>query len=116
MPRGLLPGVRPTTNPPRIVCRSGGAILSARRRATLRDAGQLFLLAGVDYLYYGWLDARLPFLDREHSFAIIASLNITMLAWVWLCRAIPRWSAKRVASTWCLSERARFFAAADRLQ
>lgn len=114
MPRGLLPGVRPTPTPPAVVCQTRGAIESARRRATLRDAGQLFLLAAVDYLFVHFHATRLPLLDREHTLTIVGMLNVGMLAWVWLCRAMPRWSARRVASTWSLSERARFFAAQRR--
>lgn len=114
MPRGLLPGVRPTPNPPTVICQTRGAIESARRRATLRDAGQLFLLVAVDYLFVHFPSTRLPLFDREKTLTIIGALNCGMLLWVWLCRVMPRWSARRVASTWCLSERARFFAAQRR--
>jgi hypothetical protein len=32
-----------------------------------------------------------------------------LVGYVWLARALPRWTARRVASTWSLAERTRFF-------
>lgn len=114
MPRGLLPGVRRTPNPPAVVCRTRDAIETARRRATLRDAGQLLLIVAVDYLFTRFPSTHLPALDRSDSLTVLGVMNVAIVAGIWLARVLPRWSARRVVSTWCLTERARFFAAARR--
>jgi hypothetical protein len=47
-------------------------------------------------------------LDRHDSLLVVGAMNVLMAAYIWLARAFPRWSARRVASTWSPRERARF--------
>lgn len=109
MPRNeLLPGVSTTSCPPRVVCDAHDAIKRARRRAWVRDGVQLTLLVGVDYLFVHWPESRLPFLDRAASLSFLRGVNLAMVGHLWLARALPKWFAKRIASTWCRSEREKF--------
>jgi hypothetical protein len=104
----LLPGVTVTDFPPVAVYDARRAIRRARRKAVIYDAAQLLLLAGVDWLFFRWPSAHVPMLDRHDSLLVVGAMNILMAAYIWLARAFPRWSARRVASTWSPSERARF--------
>lgn len=104
----LLPGVTSFASPPSVVCDAHAAIRGARRRAWVRDALQISLLVVVDWLFVYWPDSRMPFLERETSLSLLRGMNVAILGHVWLVRALPRWTAKRIASTWCRSEREKF--------
>ena len=109
MPKdSLLPGVSTSSCPPSVVCDAHDAIRRARRRAWIRDGLQLALLFAVDSLFVHWPDSRLPFLDRGASLAFLRGVNLAIAAHLVLVRAVPRWTARRIASTWCRSERDRF--------
>ncbi|HET7433483.1 MAG TPA: hypothetical protein VFN10_02085 [Thermoanaerobaculia bacterium] len=111
MPRiELLPGVSPEACAPRVACDARTPIRRARRRAILQDVLQLTLLAGLDWLFLHWPAARVPLLGRTDSLALVGALNVMTIAWMWLVRALPRWTARRMATTWCSTERLRFFA------
>jgi hypothetical protein len=105
----LLPGVSEGGCPPVAVIESRRAIRRARRRAALRDAAQLIFLFAVDWLFIHWPSAHVPSMDRAHSILVVALLNVAIITHVILSRAFPRWSARRIASTWGFAERARFF-------
>lgn len=105
----LLPGVTVADCPPRVVFDSKRAIRRARFRATLRDGVQVILLGAVDYLFMRWPLTHIPELDRDRSVLIVATLNSLILTHVMVSRIFPRWSARRIASTWCAAERSRFF-------
>lgn len=104
----LLPGVSAAGLPPQVVCQSECVIRRARIRAAIRDGADLVLLLIVDTLFLRWPQAHVPMLDRHHSVAVLLSLNVLLFTYVWLSRQVPQWRARRVASTWCGSERARF--------
>jgi hypothetical protein len=104
----LLPGVVTTACPPRVVCDAHRAIRTAKRRAVMRDVMQLVLVAAVNVLFIHWPDARLPMLDRAESLLFLTGVNLLVIAHLWLTRLLPRWSARRIASTWCRNERERF--------
>ncbi|HEX7709229.1 MAG TPA: hypothetical protein VF701_22435 [Thermoanaerobaculia bacterium] len=104
----LLPGVVTTACPPPVVCDAHRAILAAKRRALTRDVMQLVLVAAVNVLFIYWADARLPMLDRAASLLFLTGVNLLVIAHLWLTRLLPRWSARRIASTWCRTERQRF--------
>jgi len=106
--RSLLPGVRDAGAPPAIVIDSRAVIARARRRAAFRDVLDLVLLLCVDGLFLGWPRAHVPLLGRHDSLLLLVGLNATMIAFLWLARAIPRWRARRVAATWCVAERTRY--------
>jgi hypothetical protein len=106
--RELLPGVTTASCPPAVVCDAHSEIKKARRRAFFRDAAQLVLLAGVDYLFVHWPESRLPFLNRAESLIALRGVNVLIIADVWITRSMPRWSARRIASTWCRTERDKF--------
>lgn len=105
----LLPGVTTSAVPPAVVCDTRSEIARARRRAIARDVLQIALLVGVDTLFVQWPLAHIPGLERESSLAIVRMLNMALIAHLWLERALPRWTARRIASTWCRREQRRFF-------
>ena len=105
--RELLPGVTSDSCPPVVVCDAKTAIRSARRRAMLRDATQVTLLLAVNYLFIRWPDSRFPFLERATSTTFLGWVNLVAVADLWLARALPKWSARRIASTWSRRERER---------
>jgi hypothetical protein len=108
----LLPGITERDCPPRVVCDPRPEIRRARRRALLRDAAQLGLVIAVDALLIRWPAAHVPMMSRADSLMLVAALNAIIAASVWLTRMLPRWSAKRIAATWCPAERSRFVAVA----
>ena len=107
--RDLLPGVTTAECPPVAVIDSFREIRRARRIAIARDAAQLILLAGVDYLFFRWPDTHIPTLERHTTLLLLGGMNGLMLSWLWLQRVMPRWTARRIASTWCTTEQSRFF-------
>jgi hypothetical protein len=108
MPRPeLLPGISHRGCPPVVHCDPRPAIRRARRRALFRDVVQLLLVAGVDALLIRWPAAHVPMLTRHDSIALVVAVNAVMIGYVWLTRAFPKWSARRIASTWAPAERAR---------
>jgi len=108
MPRPeLLPGISHRGCPPVVHCDPRPAIRRARRRALFRDVVQLLLVAGVDALLIRWPMAHVPMLTRQGSVALVVAVNAVMIGYVWLTRTFPKWSARRIASTWGPAERAR---------
>jgi len=107
--RVLLPGVAGNPIPPPVVFHSRSVITRARRRAAWRDGFDLVLLAFVDALFVQWPNAHVPALDRGQSLLLLAAVNLAMLGTIWITRALPRWKARRVAATWCSTERTRLF-------
>ena len=107
--RSLLPGVADVRTPPAVVFQSRSVIVRARRRAALRDVLDLLLLGCVDGLFLRWPRAHVPGLDRVDSLLVLASVNTMLFLTMWLTRTVPRWRARRVASTWCIAERSRMF-------
>ena len=116
MPKDLLPGVRPDACPPRVVVTTRRDITRARLRATAQDVAQLFMLTGVDYFFVAHESVHVPLMSRADSFMVLAGLNAAVLTHIILSRVLPKWSARRIAATWCLRERARFFAQERREQ
>jgi hypothetical protein len=109
MRRDLLPGVSPDGTNPNIVFKSRPVITSARRRASLHDFFDVLLLAGVDALFIRWSHAHIPLLDRAETLLVLAIANLALIVYVWSARMLPRWRARRLASTWSAAERNRFF-------
>jgi hypothetical protein len=112
--RSLLPGVSDAGIPPPVVTDSRVVVARARRRAIIRDIVDFLLLVCVDGLFLRWPHAHVPLLDRYDSLLIVAGLNAALVTYLWLVRAMPRWRARRVATTWSFAERARFFTPAAR--
>lgn len=105
----LLPGVSKSASPPDVVFQSRRVIASARRRAAVRDVFDLLLLAAVDALFLQWPHAHIPSLDRTQTFGVLVAVNLALIAYAWSMRAVPRWRARKVASTWTAGERQRLF-------
>jgi len=105
--RDLLPGVSQLGLPPDVICKSRRVIASARRRAAARDVFDLLLLASVDGLFLRWPHAHIPMLDRDHTALIVAAVNALVITYMWSVRALPRWRARRLASTWSATEQNR---------
>jgi hypothetical protein len=112
--RILLPGVSDAGAPPPVVIDSRAIVARARRFAVVRDVIDLLLLICVDGLFLRWPHAHIPFFGRHDSLLIVVGLNTMLIGYLWLARAMPRWMARRVATTWCLAERARFFRSSSR--
>ncbi len=108
MQRSLLPGVSTDASPPRVVIESGPVVASARRRAAVRDVFDLLLLAGVDALFLRWPHAHIPMLDRQSTMLVLLAANAALISYAWSARVLPRWRAKRLASTWSAGEKNRF--------
>jgi hypothetical protein len=106
--RELLPGVSQSGSPPEVLCETRRVVTSARRRATLRDVLDLLLLSAVDGLFLRWPHAHIPMLDRDQTALILAAANALVITYMWSARALPRWRARRLASTWSVAERNRF--------
>jgi hypothetical protein len=108
--RDLLPGVNADeVCPPVVVFDSRRAITRARWRAAAGDVAQIVIMAGVDWLFVRWPYSQIPLMGRQDSVLVLAALNAIIVTHIVMTRTFPRWSARRIASTWCLSERARFF-------
>jgi hypothetical protein len=105
----LLPGVTSDECPPRVVVNSRDTVIRARRVAILRDLANVCILAGVDYVFLSWPSTHIPTLDRDASMLFVAALNGVVVAHIAMSRLAPRWAAKRIATTWNLRERSRFF-------
>jgi hypothetical protein len=110
MPRDLLPGVEPVSPAPSVVCDARVPVSRARRNAAIRDILNLGLIGATDWLFMRWPATHFPAMDRHDSMVLLLGANAAMVLYVWLSRAIPRWTARRIASTWCTSERSRFVA------
>ena len=110
MPRpDLLPGVLTDSCPPAVVVDSRQTVLQARRRALVRDVSNLVLLAAVDYVSLRWPAVHIPLVNREQSMMLVALLNATVVTHIVMTRIAARLAARRIAATWSLRERARFF-------
>ena len=109
--RELLPGVSHAESPPNVVFQSRLVVARARRRALLRDVLDLVLLFAVDLLFVRFPQTHVPLLARRDSLSVLIGLNAALLVYVWFARALPRWRARRVASTWNADERGWFSAA-----
>ena len=90
-----------------VVCDSRRVVARARRVAMARDAAQIVLLAGVDWLFSNWPSTHIPLLSRSDSLVVLGIANIAIVAHIWLIRALPKWSTRRIAATWCARERER---------
>jgi hypothetical protein len=112
--RSLLPGVSDAGVPPPVVTDSRVVVARARRRAIIRDIVDFLLLVCVDGLFLRWPHAHVPLLDRHDSLMIVIGLNAALVTYLWIVRAMPRWTARRVATTWSVAERTRFFTHAAR--
>ena len=66
------------------------------------------LLVAIDWLFIHWSDSRMPFLNRHASLSVLRVMNAGILGHIWLVRAMPKWTAKRIAATWSRSEREKF--------
>jgi hypothetical protein len=110
MPRpDLLPGVVTDSCPPVAVIGSRETIVRARRRAIFRDVTNLAILGAVDYVSLHWPSAHIPLVNREQSMLLVGLLNATVITHIVMTRIAARLAARRIAATWSLRERARFF-------
>ena len=107
-PRTLLPGVEEAGAPPPVVFASKSVVQRARRNKSVHDVLDVVLLMVVDAFFLAWPRARVPFLDRHQSLLLLLAVNLALAAYLWLSRAVPRWRARRLASTWSPLERSRF--------
>lgn len=106
----LLPGVLSTECPPVVSTNSADTIRRARRVAAYRDAAQLLLLLAVDWLFFRWPSSHVPLVGRDQSAMLVALANGAILTAITIARMFPRWRARKIAATWSLRERSRFFA------
>src|SRR5437867_3484284 len=108
MPRNdLLPGVMTGGCEPMVVCDSRRVVVRARRLTIARDVAQIVLLASVDVLFRNWPSTHIPLLSRGDSLVVLGIVNVLTIADLWFSRALPRWRARRIATTWSATERQR---------
>jgi hypothetical protein len=104
----LLPGVVREGCEPKVVCDSRAIVTRARRLALVRDVVQLVIVGAVDRLFVLWPLSHIPWVGRGGSLLILVAFNALVVAHVIVSRKLPRWNARRIASTWGASERKRF--------
>lgn len=107
--RDLLPGVATDACPPVVISDSRREVMRARRRAVIRDAANLVMIGTVDWLFVRFPSTHVPLLTRDRSALLVLVLNALVVAYLIVSRLLPRMAARRIATTWCLRERARFF-------
>jgi hypothetical protein len=90
-----------------VVCDSRRVVARARRVAMARDAAQIVLLAGVDWLFSNWPSTHIPLLSRSDSLVVLGIVNLLIVFHIWFMRALPKWRSRRIATTWCARERIR---------
>jgi hypothetical protein len=90
-----------------VVCDSRRVVARARRIALVRDIAQCVLIAGVDWLFSNWPSTHIPLLSRGDSLVVLGIANVLAGCHVWLARAFPKWSTRRIAATWSVTERAK---------
>jgi hypothetical protein len=105
--RDLLPGVAAEDVAPAVHVQSNAVVRAARRRAAIRDVLNVAVLLAIDLWFQYWPKARVPWLDRHQSLLLVIAMNLMVMAGLWLARAMPVWRARRVARTWCATERDR---------
>lgn len=102
----LLPGTR--RDDTRLIhCDSRDVVGRARRMAAVRDCAQLLLVVAVDLLCIRFPQTHVPFATRSGSVELVVIFNLLAFGHFALSRAWPRWQARRIASSWSLSERRR---------
>ena len=107
--KDLLPGVGEETAAPLVTADSRRAIARARRQAVVRDVANLVLIVGLDYFFMRWPSTHVPGLTRYESGVALVVLNALVISYAIISRLRPRMTARRIASTWSLRERSRFF-------
>ena len=107
--KNLLPGVDGDPVVPTIVADTRRDVIRARRRAALRDMGNILLVVGIDWLFVRFPSMHIPALTRVDSALTLVVINAAVIAYMIIARVLPRMAARRIATTWCLRERARFF-------
>ena len=58
--------------------------------------------------FEGFYYAHIPMLDRDLTALILAAVTALVITYMWSARFLPRWRARRLASTWSVTERKRF--------
>ena len=105
----LLPGVKTSACPPAVVCDAKATVRRARRRAILRDAGQIALLLAVDYLFFHWPESRIPLMSRDSTLRVLELTNIAVAVHLWWTRFFaPKLIARRMMLTWSRAEQKKF--------
>jgi len=107
--RELLPGVGEETLPPPVIADTRRAVARARRQAAARDIANILLLAALDYFFMRWPSTHVPGMSRDQSAMALIALNALVVTYIVLARLKPRMRARRIAATWSLRERSRFF-------
>ena len=107
--KDLLPGVDGDPVVPAIVADTRRDVIRARRRAALRDTANILLVAGIDWLFIHFPSTHIPAMTRVDSALLLLVINSAVIAYMIVARVLPRMAARRIAATWCLRERARFF-------
>ncbi|MEO6486483.1 MAG: hypothetical protein ABIO78_00925 [Thermoanaerobaculia bacterium] len=107
--KDLLPGVGEETSPPTVTADTRRAITRARRQAVVRDIANMVFLLALDYFFMRWPSTHIPAMSRHSSAMVLLVLNAMVVTYVVIARLKPRMRARRIAATWSLRERSRFF-------
>lgn len=107
--RELLPGVGEETSPPSVIADTRRAVARARRKAVARDVANVILLVALDYFFMRWPSTHVPGMTRDQSAMALIALNALVVTYMVIARLKPRMRARRIAATWSLRERSRFF-------
>lgn len=104
----LIPGVQPPRRPPVDRDALEREMARHRRRAAVEDLLDCAVLIVVDLLFLLWPEAKVPFLDRDATLALLLFANVLTVAGYVRSRILPVWKARRIAATWSAAEQARF--------
>ena len=103
----LLPGVSPERSRPAVRCNSRSILTRARRTAIVRECIQAVLIIAIDVLFVVFPNTHVPLMTRGQSMNLLLLFHAVIGAQVLLCRMIPVWRARRIASSWSADERRR---------
>lgn len=102
-----LPGTARSLERDRSAVDTASEIRRARLRQDVSDLSDLALLIGVNLLFLFWESAQIPFLGRDLSMMLLLGLNAFYVgSWI-VARVVPLLRARRIATSWSESERAR---------
>ncbi len=80
----------------------------ARHRASVEDLLDCAVLIVVNLVFLLWSEAKVPFLNRDVTLALLLLANLFTVAGYVRTRVLPVWKARRISLTWSVAERERF--------
>lgn len=106
--RDLLPGVE-GPEPRRVTAADFERdLLAARRRTAAEELLDCAMLILINVMFLMWPHAEIPLLDRQGTLVLLLLVDFGFVAAYVHARFVPRYRARRIATSWSAAERARF--------